>query len=123
MRAVEVAVRVHHFRFYPEAEHQAHLIDLFRQPVDTGGQFLFVDRPVAQGAMVAVALAEPAVIEHKQLRTEPRALLRDGEDALLCKGEIRRLPVVDNNRALPVLPLAAHNMLLDESMHVAAHAV
>ena len=62
VRAVKVAVRVYHLGLHPQAKLEAHFIDLLCQAADAGGKLLFVDCPVPQRGMIAVALAKPAVV-------------------------------------------------------------
>ena len=120
---IQIAVGRHHFRLHPKAELEAHGVDLFGKAVDAGGQLLFVDRPIAERALIVVAFAEPAVVEHKQLRADVLGGLRDAENLLFVKVEIGRFPVVDEDRTVLVLPIAAHDVFFDERVHVLAHAV
>ncbi|MNW57583.1 hypothetical protein D3C74_354000 [compost metagenome] len=64
----------------------------------SAGQLAPVFKPVAKRAVVAVAFAEPAVIEHEEFDAERTRFLGDGCDFVGIKIEISRFPVVDENR-------------------------
>ncbi|MNC29673.1 hypothetical protein D3C75_779340 [compost metagenome] len=62
------------------------------------GQFAPVFKPVAKRAIVIVALAEPAVVEHEELDAEWPGFFGNSCDFVGIKIEISRFPVVDENR-------------------------
>ena len=88
MRFVEFADFGDHFRFEPETELHAESVD-FLDELGEIAEFFCVDKPVAEGGTVIVALAEPAVVEI----------------------EVGRFPVVDEDRAFDVFPGAADDMV------------
>ena len=63
-----------------------------------------VDEPVAERAVVVVALAEPAVVEHEQLDPEVAGDLGDRDEPVLVEVEVGALPVVHEDRPRPVAP-------------------
>ena len=70
MRAVQIAVRIDHFRLNPQAELHAqtvHMVDKRLQPVR---ELFGINVPVAQTGVIVVALAKPAVVYYKQLNAQ-----------------------------------------------------
>ena len=70
VRAVEVAVGVHHLRLHPETELHAQRVDVLDEALQPLRELLRVHEPVAQAGPVVVALAEPAVVHHEQLHAD-----------------------------------------------------
>ncbi|MNJ44987.1 hypothetical protein D3C77_400610 [compost metagenome] len=58
--------------------------------------------PISQGAIIRIPLAEPSVIQYEQLNAELAALLRNRLDLVGIEIEIRRLPVINENRTLQI---------------------
>jgi hypothetical protein len=72
MRAVKVAVGVHHLGLEPQAEGHAQLVDMGDQRMQPLGPFAPVHRPVAQAGRVVVAPPEPAVVQHEAFGPQSR---------------------------------------------------
>ena len=123
MCAVEIGVLIDHLELDPNAELHAARLDLLREPVNPVRQTVGVDRPVTEPRMIRRARTEPAVIEHEKLHAALRRHIRDGEQLLLRKVEVGRLPVVDEDGAHLVAPCAACQPPLIEAVIRAAHAV
>src|ERR1700690_2550885 len=99
MLTIEVAIRIHHFRLNPDAEvhpQRVHLLDHGPQAVR---KLLLVQVPVAQAAVIVVALTKPAIINHKSLYSEPGRFLRKSDLCLVGKGHFRGFPRVENDGA------------------------
>ena len=73
--------------------------------------------------MVVAALAEPAVIKHEELDATFHGLLGDLNQPILGEIEIGGLPVVNQDRTLPVTPDAPGEAGLVKLVEVLAHAV
>ena len=56
--------------FVAQAEFHAHVVDLLGKTVQAAGELVPVDDPIAQGAIVGVALSEPAVVQHHQIHIQ-----------------------------------------------------
>lgn len=118
---VELAFPRDHFRLEPEAEFEAERVDLLHQGAEAALEFGFVDEPVAEAGVVVVAFAEPAVVEHEHFDAESCGVSGDGEQFLFVEIEIGGFPVVDENRALAVLPVAPDQVIVEEIVEGAAH--
>ena len=92
MRAIEVAIGVHHLGLDPKAEVHAEPVDVFDQRLEALREFLRIDEPVAQAGAIVVALAEPAVIHHEQLDSEFGGASRPVPAVRLRRRRSRSLP-------------------------------
>ena len=122
VRFVETAVDVHHLRLHPDAEVYAERPDLPAQPVQAARQLLFVGLPVAEGAGVVIALAEPAVVHDEQLDANVLPGPRQGYEAAFGDVEIAGLPTVEQHRPGLMLPSPPDDVLPHEKMQIAAQA-
>ena len=116
MRAVQIAVLVDHLRLKPQAEAEAQRVDPLDEPAQAALELRLVDKPVAQTAVVVVAAAEPAVVEHQHVDAHARRLLGNGDDLVGCKVKKGRFPVVDEHRALGEGEAAADDAAADEAV-------
>ena len=66
-------------------------------------------------------MAEPSVVQDQHLDVHLRAHLRDVQNLLRVEIEIRRLPVVHENRAAFAVPRAADQMRAHEIVQIARH--
>ncbi len=66
-------------------------------------------------------MTEPAVIHNKHLDTKLGSLLCNGNQFIGIKLKIRSLPVIDQNRTLLVLPLAANQVIAVQVMEGTGH--
>ena len=122
VRGVETAVDVHHLRLHPDAEVHAEGPDLAGQPVEAARQLLSVWLPVAEGAGVVAALAEPAVVHHEQLDPDVPPGSGQGDEAAFGDVEIAGLPTVEQHRPGLMLPSPPDDVLPHEKMQIAAQA-
>ena len=120
---VQVAVEADHLRLDPQAELHAHAVDGIRKALQAPGQLLQVGLPVPQPAVVAVAPAEPAVIQHHHLHAKIGRLPGKREQPGLVEVERHRFPVVDQHRAAAMVPAAADDVIADEVMQDARKAL
>ena len=121
MCAVEIAVGRNHFRFEPKTELHSQSVNPFYQSGKSALQLVLVDVPVAKRAVIAVALAEPTVVQNQHFNTQSGSFLCKGVNLLFVKVEVGRFPVVDQNRAALGFPLAAHKMVGVQPVVGAAH--
>ena len=70
MTAVQLRIRADGFRLEPETELQPHGIQLLAEALQAVREFLNVYRVIAEAAGIAVARAEPAVVQHEQLASQ-----------------------------------------------------
>ena len=110
MRFVEFADFGDHFRFEPETELHAESVD-FLDELGEIAEFFCVDKPVAEGGTVIVALAEPAVVENEHFDAELGSGFGDVVNFVVVEIEVGRFPVVDEDRAFDVFPGAADDMV------------
>ena len=97
---------VHHLGLDPQPEQQAHLVQLCPKALDAVGQRLVVDLPVAQAAVIVIAVGEPAVVQNEQLDAQALGLGGKAQQFFFGKVEIGGLPVVHQDGADFVPPLA-----------------
>ena len=102
----QVAVRADHLGLDPEAEGEPEVGDVAGDPVEPVGQLAPVDDPVAERAVVRVAVTEPAVVEDEQLDPEVPCRGGDADQPLGVEVEVGRLPVVEQDGALAIAPRA-----------------
>ena len=113
MRPVQIRVRGDHLRLKPDAEFHAESLHAVYQ-VRKLSDFLFVDKPVSESAVVAVSFSEPAVIHYHHLDAAVLRILCDAHNFIGVEIEIGRFPVVDENRAQFFFPGTADDMPPDE---------
>ena len=97
MRAEKVAVLAHHLGLKPKAEFQPPLLAAVDDRTKPAFELVFVDRPIAETGGVAVALAEPAVVENEGIDPEFCRFVDDGKQLFVVKVEVGRLPIVDDD--------------------------
>ena len=116
--AVKVAVGRDHFRLKPYSERHSvlfqHIVDCF----DSSGELSLVDDPVAERAVIAVALAEPAVIDDEKLYTELCGAFGNLYKTFLVEAEIAGFPAVQQNGTGLVFVFAAYNMVIYKAVHI-----
>ena len=105
--AVEVGILADHLGLDPDAEPHAQRVHAVDQRVQPAGQLGGVDLPVAQAAVVVVALAEPAVVQHHQLHAQRGGFFGNGGDLVGREVKVGGFPVVDQHRPPGVAPGAA----------------
>ena len=123
MGAVEVAVRGDHLRLDPQAEFHAQLFNAVGKFLKPAGQLFEIDVIVAQPRRIAVARAEPAVIEDEKLNAEAFCSFSKLQELFAVKFEKAGLPVVYEHRAFDVFPCAAHDVIVDEVVEIRTQAV
>ena len=67
MGAVEVTVRVDHFRLDPNAKRQAHVLNALGQRRNAGRKAFRIGGPIAKGATIIRPTLEPTIIQHQTL--------------------------------------------------------
>ena len=123
MSPVEIGVRIDCFRLKPEAEVKPQCMNSSGQSFKPSRKLLPVDRIVSETGLVAVALTEPAVIQHKQLTSELFCLFGQSQELCLVEGKHTAFPVVIEYRAFPVLPVRRDNMIVYKAVHAGAEPV
>ena len=109
-----------HLGLDPDSEHQTQLVDPVREPGDSVGQLPGVHIPVAEAGGVVIALSEPAVIQYEEFHTQVLGGLGELDDLAFGEVEVGGFPVVAEHRALAEFPGSAHNVAVDEIVHVRA---
>jgi len=120
---VEHALGVGHLRLYPDAELHAVLLGIVEEPLDAVRQFVFVDHPVAECAVVGLArifLAKPAIVHDKELAAHIGDVAHHLVHALLVDVEVDTLPAVEQYHAL--LVAVGEHILASPAVEVTAHA-
>ena len=105
---VELALGVHHLRLNPYPELQPPPVRLRYQVREAAGQLLRVRLPVPKPRVVAVArifVAKPTVVQQKQLEAHLRGVVYDLHQLGFVEVEVRGLPVVEQDAALPAAVL------------------
>ena len=106
--AVEVAIRIDHLGFHPEAEIHAEAVDVVDQRGQAVGEFLGIHGPIAQAGVVVVARAEPAIVHHEALHAQFRGLVGERLLSRLIDGELGGFPRVVEHRAQARRSAARH---------------
>ena len=117
---IQAAVDVDHFRLDPDAEAESEIGDLFTQTFQPTGQLLGIGVPVAEGAGIVAAVAEPAVVHDEQLDPELFSRFRHGDQIAFADIEVGRFPRVEQDRTFLIRPFAAQDMLFHKAVHIAA---
>ena len=97
MGAVQVRIRRNHFRLKPDTEGKALRLDPFHQRGQAAGEFLFVNCPVSQGAVVQIPVPEPAVVHDQHFDARLLRVPGDLHQLVRVKIKIRGFPVVDQH--------------------------
>ena len=82
---------------------------------ETAFELLFVDIPVAEGGVVAFAVAEPTVVHDKHIDAHFSGFVCERDKLIIVKIEICGLPAVDEHGAFHIAPRT-----FDEVLHVGA---
>ena len=114
---VEVGIRVDGLRLEPEAEPHPQALHLVPQALEAVGQFFHIHIIVAQTGPVIIALAEPAVVQDKELAAQLLCPHRQIHQAAVGKVEHQALPVVEEHRPFPLPPVFGDDMVHDKGMH------
>ena len=122
MRAEEIRVLRHHFRFEPDSELHSQVIDLRDEFRKAALDFLFIYHPVPEAGIVVVPLAEPAVVHDDHLDAHIPRGFRDLNELFIIKIEESGFPSIDEDRTLYVLyELAAVQVIPEEVVIIMAH--
>ena len=121
MLLIELAVLTDHLRFNPQTELHTQSVDLRGQGAQPTGELFLVGPPVPQTAGVIIAVAEPAVVQHKELHSQIGSLTGQTEQLGGIKIEIGGLPAVHQYRLTTVLPHIPKQVLPDGTMELPAH--
>ena len=119
MVLVKLGLGVDHLRFHPDAElhvQALHRVDQLFQPV---GELALVHVPVAQAVLDAVPLAEPAVVQHKQLGAQLLGLLGQLDLVMAVHMELGGLPGVVQHRPQSL----AHHSFPGKAVQVVGHGL
>ena len=95
---------VDHLRLNPQPELQAHGVELLPEAFQPAWQLGGVHFPVAQAGLVAAAVPEPAVVQHKKLNAQRPGFGRQRQQLLLVEVKIGGFPVVDQDRPDRIAP-------------------
>ena len=120
---IEFTVGINALRLKPKAELKTHSVDIFAEPADAAGQFLFVHHPIAKTRFIVIALTEPAVIQHEHFDTQTGSLAGHGEDLLAVKVEHGGFPVVQHHRPFHTPERLGNDMIIDKIVEIGSHAV
>ena len=89
--------------------------------LETADELVFVDIPVAERAVVVVALSEPAVVHDEHFDAELLGGFGEVDQLVAVKIEVRRFPAVDEQGTLGGLVFAADEVMAVEAVENAAH--
>ena len=70
MLAVQVTVRIYHFRLYPDTEIQSQSIDFLDHRLQAVREFILIDRPVTQTAFIVDTAFKPTVVNNKNFNAQ-----------------------------------------------------
>ncbi|MNB94390.1 hypothetical protein D3C75_415410 [compost metagenome] len=122
MRAIQIRIRVNHFRFNPDTKLHAEVFDVVDHRHQAVRVFFLVESPVAQRAVVVVAPFEPAVVDDKALHAQRGRFFGHPHDVFRVVTEVDPLPGIEMHRARFVLR-EANNIVAQIAVELLAHAV
>src|ERR1019366_3355226 len=96
----EIACRIDHLRFEPNAEVDSAPFCFRSEVGETLRQLVSVDLPIAEACLVIVArmaVAEPSVVEEEGLRANLFGAIEEGDDSRLVKFETGGFPVIEQD--------------------------
>ena len=123
VRAVKLGIDVHALRLEPQSELHPQLFNAVGKLSEAARQLPQINVVVTQPCRVAVSCAEPAVVKDEKLHAE---LFRSAcQFQKLFAGEFKKtgFPVVYQHRALDILPIAAHDVVVDKVVEICAQPV
>ena len=123
MSSIELAVLVDHFWLNPKAKFHAQTMHLVNNACQTTWKLVQIDRPISQTSPLMVAVAKPAVIHDKELYSDRGSLAGKSQNLLFIKIKGHGLPVIKQNRALPLSPETSHQMLSIDIMEGLTHPI
>ena len=115
---VQMTVFADHFRFDPDAELHAEIVDPADQRAQALAQLLFIHGPIAQAGGIGIPLAEPAVVHNDHLDAQVMGFF--GQIVNGAAGEIKigGFPAVDQDRAGLCLHRSSAYMMADAGVQV-----
>ena len=116
MRAIQIAVGIHHLGLHPESEIHLQRVHVIDQALQALRKFRGIDGPIAQPRAIVIARAEPAIVHHEQLHPEFRRLVRQVLLPLLIDAERGGLPRIVEHRPQARTGAARQNLLAREAM-------
>ena len=117
MGTVQIAVGIDGFRLKPKAKFHAQFIHGVGQPFQTVGQLFLVYIVVAQACQIVVAVAKPAIIQHKQFAAQLLSPAGKPHQPIVIEVEHAAFPIVVQNGSGTVLPFFWHDMIVDKLVH------
>ena len=122
VRAVKLRIRADGFRLEPESKLQSHRIQLLTEALQTARKLFRVYGIIAETAGVAVALSEPAVVEHEQLAAQLLCKLSEPQELRLREVEHAALPAVVDDGPRPVSPIRRNERFINITAKALRHA-
>ena len=119
--AEQLRVGGDHLRLVPYSEFQPESVYSVYKLAQAALELALVYEPVAQGAAVVVALAEPAVVHDEHIHAELLCTFGEGDELFRIKIKICRLPAVYQQGTLCGFPFAADEIVVIEPVICAAH--
>ena len=116
MHTIEIRILTHHLRFDPEAELQSLRLDLPNQPAEAVRKLPTIRHPVAQGTVILIPVTEPAVVQYQQFHAKLPGIPGQAQQQCFVEVQIRRLPAVEQNGTLFILPGTAAQVPSDKSV-------
>ena len=110
MRAIKIAVLIHHLGLDPDPELQPCPVDLVHKISKRASEFFFINIPVAEAAAVIIAFSEPAIIHDQHLNPKILCAHREIKQLFLIEIKIAGLPAVQEDRPDPVTPFSPADM-------------
>ena len=122
VRAVKLRIRADGFRLEPESKLQSHRIQLLTEALQAARKLFRVYGIIAETAGVAVALSEPAVVEHEQLAAQLLCKLSEPQELRLREVEHAALPAVVDDGPRPVSPIRRNERFINITSKALRHA-
>ena len=110
----QIAVLVDALRLKPQAKVHPQALHGLGELLQPMGQLFAVDAVIPQPGRIAIPLAEPAVVQHKQLGPQLFGALGQPPQLPPGKAEKACLPVVEQHGPLLALPLPPHDVAVHE---------
>ena len=100
MLAIEIRIRIDHFRFEPQSEFHAKLMHGVNERRQSFRPYVRINPPIAQTGMVVTAQMEPAVIEHIPFHSDAGRTTCNLQQSVKVVIEHHTFPYVEDHRLL-----------------------
>ena len=122
MGTVQIGIFANHFRLKPQAKFHPFGVHMVNHRAQAAFHFFLIDDPIAQPGAVAVAIAKPAIVQHKCVNSGSLHRIDDVHQFLIVKIKICAFPIVNQQRARRMRKTMINQMIAERIVERPAHA-